>query len=519
MNIKIADFGMAAMMKNGSLLETSCGSPHYASPEVITGSKYDGLEADIWSCGVILFALLVGRLPFDNPNVRSLLNKVKTGIFTMPKNLPKSAKDILWRMLAVDPKKRITIAEIKKHPFFLSDGFIPNPSPQNLHSESNISFKSEEELDVEILNTLLSFWDEKKELIEELLSEEPNLPKKFYEVLIIRRKNLNGSFNPILGKSINHNNNINGNNNTSSHKIESKSPPSNDIINNKVDKKNLHNSTPQPPIHQENINNNTSSTSNGSKESNNISNGLKKLKEKRQKKHDTLKGETLHYNPNIMENNTPIQNPNNPPQNFMYEKYRFMANDEKFKSRSVDEENIEANKLLKARANSTTSVEGKSFWSRRSKKETKKEKEEAPRKTSWLSSMLKKATSKKKSSAMESDSKDESSNNNPEPSSNNSDDFYSVCCEFYSKEQLATLLEEILMKLKVNYKLLSKGKFIKATYTVGENSVKFTCNISNGVHQITDTNKLPLLLEFFKQSGNQGLYQFICKQIENMIKS
>ena len=84
MNIKIADFGMAAIMKNGSLLETSCGSPHYASPEVITGDKYDGFEADIWSCGVILFALLVGRLPFDNPNIRNLLNKVKTGIIKNP---------------------------------------------------------------------------------------------------------------------------------------------------------------------------------------------------------------------------------------------------------------------------------------------------------------------------------------------------------------------------------------------------------------------------------------------------
>ena len=79
MNIKIADFGMAAMMKKGSLLETSCGSPHYASPEVISGSKYDGMEADVWSCGVVLFALLVGRLPFDHPNLHTLLNKVKAG--------------------------------------------------------------------------------------------------------------------------------------------------------------------------------------------------------------------------------------------------------------------------------------------------------------------------------------------------------------------------------------------------------------------------------------------------------
>lgn len=65
-NIKIADFGMASLMKKNSLLKTSCGSPHYASPEVILGKEYDGRAADIWSCGIILFALLTVRSIFFN---------------------------------------------------------------------------------------------------------------------------------------------------------------------------------------------------------------------------------------------------------------------------------------------------------------------------------------------------------------------------------------------------------------------------------------------------------------------
>ena len=73
MNVKLADFGMAALESNGKLLETSCGSPHYAAPEIVSGLKYHGAASDVWSCGVILFALLTGRLPFDDENIRNLL--------------------------------------------------------------------------------------------------------------------------------------------------------------------------------------------------------------------------------------------------------------------------------------------------------------------------------------------------------------------------------------------------------------------------------------------------------------
>lgn len=109
-NIKIADFGMAAMERSDKLLETSCGSPHYASPEIVAGLNYHGASSDIWSCGIILFALLTGRLPFDDDNIRTLLAKVKVGKFTMPSELNPEAKDLIRRMLEVDPTKRITVS-------------------------------------------------------------------------------------------------------------------------------------------------------------------------------------------------------------------------------------------------------------------------------------------------------------------------------------------------------------------------------------------------------------------------
>ena len=78
-NIKIADFGLANFLEDGCFLDTSCGSPNYAAPEVISGRMYAGPEVDIWSSGVILYALLCGRLPFDDENIPSLFRKIKSG--------------------------------------------------------------------------------------------------------------------------------------------------------------------------------------------------------------------------------------------------------------------------------------------------------------------------------------------------------------------------------------------------------------------------------------------------------
>lgn len=107
--VKIADWGMAAFAPPALQLETSCGSPHYASPEIVNGEKYEGNATDIWSCGVILYALLTGRLPFDDKNVRTLLAKVKLGKYDMPAWVDPNAQDLLRRMLVVDVAKRITV--------------------------------------------------------------------------------------------------------------------------------------------------------------------------------------------------------------------------------------------------------------------------------------------------------------------------------------------------------------------------------------------------------------------------
>lgn len=95
------------------------GSPNYAAPEVIMGSLYAGPEVDVWSCGVILFALLCGSLPFDDESIPALFKKIKSGMYSLPSHLNPYTRDLVPRMLVVDPVKRITIPEIKRHPWFL----------------------------------------------------------------------------------------------------------------------------------------------------------------------------------------------------------------------------------------------------------------------------------------------------------------------------------------------------------------------------------------------------------------
>ncbi|KAL3150535.1 Serine/threonine-protein kinase SIK1 [Trebouxia sp. C0010 RCD-2024] len=118
MNVKIADFGLSNVMRDGHFLKTSCGSPNYAAPEVISGKLYGGAEVDVWSCGVILYALLCGSLPFDDENIPNLFKKIKGGIYNLPSHLSPGARDLILKMLVVDPLKRITIPEIRQHPWF-----------------------------------------------------------------------------------------------------------------------------------------------------------------------------------------------------------------------------------------------------------------------------------------------------------------------------------------------------------------------------------------------------------------
>ena len=116
--IKIVDFGLSNTYKQGEELKTACGSPCYAAPEMIAGKTYKGLQVDIWSSGVILFAMICGYLPFEDPNTGDLYKKILACEYKLPKFISPEAKDMIKAILVTDPSTRISIAEIRKHPWY-----------------------------------------------------------------------------------------------------------------------------------------------------------------------------------------------------------------------------------------------------------------------------------------------------------------------------------------------------------------------------------------------------------------
>ncbi|XVF36546.1 hypothetical protein REPUB_Repub19eG0066900 [Reevesia pubescens] len=124
-NLKISDFGLSALPEQGvSLLRTTCGTPNYVAPEVLGHKGYDGAVADVWSCGVILYVLMAGYLPFDELDLTTLYSKIERAEFSCPSWFPVGAKSLIHRILEPNPQTRITIEEIRSNEWF-KRGYVP----------------------------------------------------------------------------------------------------------------------------------------------------------------------------------------------------------------------------------------------------------------------------------------------------------------------------------------------------------------------------------------------------------
>ncbi|KAK8950485.1 CBL-interacting protein kinase 18 [Platanthera guangdongensis] len=119
-DLKVSDFGLSALAESkrqDGLLHTTCGTPAYVAPEVISRNGYDGAKADIWSCGVILYVLLAGYLPFRDSNLMEMYRKIEKAEFRCPSWFPSDARKLLGKILDPNPSTRISIAKIMAHPW------------------------------------------------------------------------------------------------------------------------------------------------------------------------------------------------------------------------------------------------------------------------------------------------------------------------------------------------------------------------------------------------------------------
>mmetsp|Transcript_14336 Transcript_14336/g.27473 ORF Transcript_14336/g.27473 Transcript_14336/m.27473 type:complete len:441 (+) Transcript_14336:216-1538(+) len=127
----ISDFGLSSLPdpdQDDGMLYTFCGSPNFVAPEVLQENGYEGQSVDVWSCGVILFAMLAGHLPFDELKLHHLTQKIMTGQYQFPSHFSRDVKDLLKKILTVDPRKRASVAQILKHRWVQVDYVQVNPT-------------------------------------------------------------------------------------------------------------------------------------------------------------------------------------------------------------------------------------------------------------------------------------------------------------------------------------------------------------------------------------------------------
>ena len=177
--IKIADFGMAALQQGPNhQLRTACGSPHYAAPELLRHQYYKGSAVDIWSMGVILYAMLAGRLPFDENDMATMLAKAKRAEYRMPPHLSAEAKDLIGRILVSQPAHRITMKQMWRHSLIKKYDYLEEYMKWDNQPHYGIRNMAAapipEEVDIQILRQLRALWHNytEDELVEKLRQDK-----------------------------------------------------------------------------------------------------------------------------------------------------------------------------------------------------------------------------------------------------------------------------------------------------------------------------------------------------------
>ena len=135
--IKISDFGLSRFVGPNGIVGTPCGSPCYASPECVSGKPYDGRKSDVWSCGVLFYAMLTGQLPWTKRNQQQLFEQIRKGQYVVPNYLSENCKYFIQGLLTVDNNHRLTIDQALTHPWLNSNIIRSNINFKPLKSKKN----------------------------------------------------------------------------------------------------------------------------------------------------------------------------------------------------------------------------------------------------------------------------------------------------------------------------------------------------------------------------------------------
>ena len=319
--LKIIDFGLSNFY-NGNYLSTPCGSPCYASPEMVSGNKYNGFNIDIWAIGIILFAMLCGYLPFEDDDNDILFQKILECKLHYPSHLSPLAKDIMKKILVTNPEKRIKIPQIKKHKFYLMGKKLYNKK-FNINEEVN-DVEDSNDFEEEKINNNKSHYNRLNTEYDDEIDIKINIKKNDK----IKIKNNKNHENEEHKKTINSNEitplqtapNLNDNNNKE-----------NNINNNNINEDSHNNNSNNKDYKPINTSNNIESTSNNQKNKlfndyfkngNMISKKNKKIEHiniidrkinegnGNSKKKRNINTKLMNYNKNIISNTTQHTSPN-----------------------------------------------------------------------------------------------------------------------------------------------------------------------------------------------------------------
>ena len=200
--LKIIDFGLSNYTGNDILLGTPCGSPCYASPEMVSGKRYNGYMIDVWSTGIILFAMVCGYLPFEDNDNEILFSKILKCKIHYPKIMGNLTLDLMKKIITPDPKRRITLEQIKQHPFYLKGKDLFNKKFPELINEINKNEISNNPIKEIIINNVTPIVKSNvlKNIKETKVKNNDMNTNKYYPLNLNEINNLYQSYQPEINK-------------------------------------------------------------------------------------------------------------------------------------------------------------------------------------------------------------------------------------------------------------------------------------------------------------------------------